>query len=323
MEQDKNISFKDMVPKEERQREKFKQKFWRGVVHLFVWIGIAVLYYIAFSFFFDTPLEYKMKHSTRKLEQQYDSLSARYAMIEKVLYNVIDRDKQVFNALFESDPYNFDSEFEKKRWDTYEELLNKSNKELGEEFFTKLKQLEKLSSEHLYTVATLEQTADSLKQQIANIPAIQPVINKDLTLLTASYGMRMHPFYKILTAHQGVDYTVSEGSRVFATADGRVKDVLTKNTTSGRTVIIDHGNGYETTYSHLGKIYAKRGERVKRGDIIAQSGHSGLSLAPHLHYEIKHNGMRVDPIHYFFMELDYEDYQKIIRIAQTGMQSFD
>ena len=323
MEQDKNISFKDMVPKEERQREKFKQKFWRGVVHLFVWIGIAVLYYIAFSFFFDTPLEYKMKHSTRKLEQQYDSLSARYAMIEKVLYNVIDRDKQVFNALFESDPYNFDSEFEKKRWENYEGLLNKSNKELGEEFFTKLKQLEKLSSEHLYTVATLEQTADSLKQQIANIPAIQPVINKDLTLLTASYGMRMHPFYKILTAHQGVDYTVSEGSRVFATADGRVKDVLTKNTTSGRTVIIDHGNGYETTYSHLGKIYAKRGERVKRGDIIAQSGNSGLSLAPHLHYEIKHNGMRVDPIHYFFMELVYEDYQKIIRIDQTGMQSFD
>ena len=323
MEQDKNISFKDMVPKEERQREKFKQKFWRGVVHLFVWIGIAVLYYIAFSFFFDTPLEYKMKHSTRKLEQQYDSLSTRYAMIEKVLYNVIDRDKQVFNALFESDPYNFDSEFEKKRWENYEGLLNKSNKELGEEFFTKLKQLEKLSSEHLYTVATLEQTADSLKQQIANIPSIQPVINKDLTLLTASYGMRMHPFYKILTAHQGVDYTVSEGSRVFATADGRVKDVLTKNTTSGRTVIIDHGNGYETTYSHLGKIYAKRGERVKRGDIIAQSGNSGLSLAPHLHYEIKHNGMRVDPIHYFFMELDYEDYQKIIRIAQTGMQSFD
>lgn len=323
MEQDKNISFKDMVPKEERQREKFKQKFWRGVVHLFVWIGIAVLYYIAFSFFFDTPLEYKMKHSTRKLEQQYDSLSARYEMIEQVLYNVIDRDEQVFNALFESDPYNFDSEFEKKRWENYEKLLTKSNKELSTEFFDKLRQLDKLSSEHLYTVATLEQTVDSLKQQIANIPAIQPVINKDLTLLTASYGMRMHPFYKILTAHQGVDYTVSEGSRVFATADGRVKDVLTKNTTSGRTVIIDHGNGYETTYCHLGKIYAKRGERVKRGDIIAQSGNSGLSLAPHLHYEIKHNGMRVDPIHYFFMELNYEDYQKIIRIAQTGMQSFD
>ena len=76
-------------------------------------------------------------------------------------------------------------------------------------------------------------------------------------------------------------------------------------------------------YSHLGKIYARRGDRVRRGDIIAQSGNTGLSLAPHLHYEIRHNGMRVDPIHYFFMELDYEEYQKIVKIAQTGMQSFD
>ena len=88
-------------------------------------------------------------------------------------------------------------------------------------------------------------------------------------------------------------------------------------------MVINHGNGYETTYSHLGKIYAKKGEFVKRGDIIAQSGNTGLSLAPHLHYEVKHDGMRVDPIHYFFMELNYQDYQKIIRIAQTGMQSFD
>ena len=142
-------------------------------------------------------------------------------------------------------------------------------------------------------------------------------------MLTASYGMRIHPFYKTLTSHQGVDYTVGEGSRVFATADGRVKSVVTQRTSSGNTLVIDHGNGYETVYSHLNKIYAKKGDRVKRGDIIAQSGNTGLSLAPHLHYEIRHNGMRVDPIHYFFMELDYKDYQKIIKIAQTGMQSFD
>ncbi|WP_337507907.1 M23 family metallopeptidase [Alistipes ihumii] len=135
--------------------------------------------------------------------------------------------------------------------------------------------------------------------------------------------MRIHPFYKSLAAHQGVDYTVSEGSRVFATADRRIKEIITKRTSSGNTVVIDHGNGYETVYSHLGKIYARRGDRVRRGDIIAQSGNTGLSLAPHLHYEIRHNGMRVDPIHYFFMELDYEEYQKIVKIAQTGMQSFD
>ena len=315
--------FKDLVPRWQEQSENFKKKFLRGVVHAFAWTGMAVLYYFAFSIFFDTPLEYEMKHSTRMLRQQYDSLSRRYDTIEKVLMNVIDRDRSVFRTLFESDPYNFDTDFEKKKWEAQEKLLTKSNKELGKLFLEKLRSFEKRGSEQLFTLATLEQAADSLKDRFDNIPAIQPVINKELTLLTASYGMRIHPFYKSLTAHQGVDYTVSEGSRVFATADGRIKEIITKRTSSGNTVVIDHGNGYETVYSHLGKIYARRGDRVRRGDIIAQSGNTGLSLAPHLHYEIRHNGMRVDPIHYFFMELDYEEYQKIVKIAQTGMQSFD
>ena len=315
--------FKDLVPRWQEQRENFKKKFLRGVVHAFAWTGMAVLYYLAFSIFFDTPLEYEMKHSTGMLRQQYDSLSRRYDTIEKVLMNVIDRDRGVFRTLFESDPYNFDTDFEKKKWEAQEKLLTKSNKELGKLFLEKLRSFEKRGSEQLFTLATLEQAADSLKDRFDNIPAIQPVINKELTLLTASYGMRIHPIYKSLAAHQGVDYTVSEGSRVFATADGRIKEIITKRTSSGNTVVIDHGNGYETVYSHLGKIYARRGDRVRRGDIIAQSGNTGLSLAPHLHYEIRHNGMRVDPIHYFFMELDYEEYQKIVKIAQTGMQSFD
>ena len=128
MDNKRTPKFKELVPRWYEQREKFKKKFWRGVIHLFAWIGIAVIYYAAFSFFFDTPLEYQMKHSTRKLRQEYDSLSKRYATVEKVLYNVIDRDKQVFRTLFESDPYNFDTEFEKKRWETHEKLLTKSNK---------------------------------------------------------------------------------------------------------------------------------------------------------------------------------------------------
>ena len=146
---------------------------------------------------------------------------------------------------------------------------------------------------------------------------------RDGTLLTASYSMRIHPFYKTLQSHQGVDYTIPEGSSVFATADGVVRDVATRNSTHGLTVVIDHGNGYETSYSHLSKTNVRRGQQVRRGDIIALSGDTGLSLSPHLHYEVRHNGMRVDPIHYFFMELSPTEYQRLIRIAQTGMQAFD
>ena len=133
----------------------------------------------------------------------------------------------------------------------------------------------------------------------------------------------MHPFYRTLQSHQGVDYTIPEGSRIFATADGIVKEVKGKNSTSGITVVIDHRNGYTTSYSHLQSVKVKRGRRVQRGDIIALSGNSGLSLAPHLHYEVRYNGMRVDPIHYFFMELTPDEYQRIMRISQSGMHSFD
>ena len=168
---------------------------------------------------------------------------------------------------------------------------------------------------------------DSAMQHIGskrnNIPSIQPVTNHELTLLTAAYGTLMHPFYRTLQFHQGVDYAVPEGTRIFATADGVVKEIKGKTSTSGITVVIDHRNGYTTSYSHLQSVKVKRGQKIQRGDIIALSGNSGLSLAPHLHYEVRHNGTRVDPIHYFFMELTPDEYQRIIQIAQSGMQSFD
>ena len=102
-----------------------------------------------------------------------------------------------------------------------------------------------------------------------------------------------------------------------------MRDVTVRNATSGRTILIDHGNGYETLYSHLSKANVRKGQRVSRGDIIALSGDTGLSLAPHLHYEVRYNGMRVDPVHYFFMELTPSDYQRMMQLAQSGMQSFD
>ena len=120
-----------------------------------------------------------------------------------------------------------------------------------------------------------------------------------------------------------MDYTVAEGSSVFATADGVVKEISDKNSTLGKTIVIDHQNGYKTSYSHLLSVVVRRGQKVQRGDVIALSGNSGLSLAPHLHYEVRYNDMRIDPIHYFFMELSPDKYQRIIRIAQSGMQAFD
>ncbi len=294
----------------------------RIVIHVMALIGMTVLYYIGFSLIVDTPTEYNLKRSTAMLGKQYKALSARYDSLEAVLENITDRDRDIFRTLFESEPYDLDGQSATERWVSYERLLGKTNRELGDEFFSRMATLQKKSAAVECTYRKMEERAAALGDGVLYIPAIQPVTNNELRLLTASYGLRIHPFYKTLASHQGVDYTVPEGSRVFATADGVVRDVL-RHSTSGTTLIISHGNGYETRYAHLSKTNVARGERVRRGDIVALTGNTGLSLAPHLHYEISHNGMRVDPVHYFFMELSPQQSEKIIRIARSGMQSFD
>ena len=300
-----------------------RQRAIRILSQSLVWLGVAVIYYVGFSLLFDTPAEYQLKHSTDAMREEYDRLAARYDSLEMVLDNVAERDRNVFNILFESTPYELGAEFEEERLALQEKMLSKSNRRLSRELDSGVDAAELKLSLLEGSYARLQDNIAVIDKGINNIPSIQPVINNKLTLLTAGYGTLMHPFYRTLQSHQGVDYTIPEGSRVFATADGIVHSVSGRNSTYGQSIIIDHYNGYQTQYSHLSDAKVRRGQRVRRGDIIALSGNSGLSLAPHLHYEIRYNGMRVDPIHYFFMELSPEEYQRIIRIAQSGMQSFD
>ena len=300
-----------------------KNKATRFITTLLTWAGAAVVYFILFSLLFDTPAEYNLRHSTDKMKAEYEILSARYDSLNMVVENVIERDRNIFGILFESTPYDFNSDYEQQRLSLHEKLLGKTKHQMLRDLTAKTAELEARLTELEQTYSTLQENLDAIDNSRDNIPSIQPVINHQLTLLTAGYGMLMHPFYRTLQSHQGVDYSIPEGESVFATADGIVKEVLGTTSTSGITVVIDHGNGYTTSYSHLQKAKVKRRQKVRRGDIIATSGNSGLSISPHLHYEVRYEGVRVDPVHYFFMELTPDEYQKIIRIAQSGMQSFD
>ena len=307
----------------ERQNNIRRGRNRRHGLQALAWLGGAILYYIIFSLLFDTPAEYALRHSTDRLKAEYEVLSERYDSLAVVVENVVERDRNIFAIMFDSEPYDFDSEYNNERIELHETLLAKSNREMSESLELSLDELEGKLSQLERSYATLDEGLQQLGSKRNNIPSIQPVTNHDLTLLTAAYGTLMHPFYRTLQSHQGIDYAIAEGTRIFATADGVVKEVKGKNSTSGITVVIDHRNGYTTSYSHLQKVQVKRGRRVQRGDIIALSGNSGLSLAPHLHYEVRYNGVRVDPIHYFFMELTPDEYHRIMRIAQSGMQSFD
>lgn len=289
-------------------------------------VFFLVVFGCTYLFFnlFDTQRQHQQRSTNNHLKSDFSAIEGRYDTISMVLDNVIERDKNVFRILFESEPYDFVEGAAENSWSTRERLAKMDEMEVHNEFNRRLNDFEAEQKRLFALCNSITNSVDSLGSDINNIPAIQPIINKNLTLLTAPYGMLIHPFYKTLVSHQGVDFTVPEGSRVFATADGKVTEVKNKTTTSGKYVVIKHGSsGYTTQYNHLSRINVKVGQNVKRGDIIGLTGNTGLSLTPHLHYEVKFNGMRVDPVHYFFMELTPSEYQRMIKISQSGMQSFD
>ncbi len=287
------------------------------------WTAMVLVWWLILMFIVDLPAEYKLRHATDGLRREYKVMSERYDSISMVLDNVIRRDENVFRKLFESNPYQLDAGDEDERISLHEELMDMNNDQLMELFEQRRTKIEEKATAINRAFEDYQYALDADVLGINNIPAIQPINNRQLTLLAAGKKPLINPFHRAMREHHGVDYLIPEGTTVFATADGIVKSLSEKNTSHGKAITISHGNGYETSYSHLLDIRVKRGQRVKRGDIIALSGNSGLSFAPHLHYEVIYRDTRVDPVHYFFLELSPEEYQRIIRIALSSMQSFD
>ncbi len=292
-------------------------------VRLLAVAAVAVLYFFVFAFLFDTPIEYEIKRSTRRLDAQYAEMSRRYDSLQVVLDNVVERDKSVYHILFEAEPRLRDERDRQARADLVRDLQTKNNRDLSRYFDSGLDQLYRDISAYNSKARTLHDSIQSNPSRALRIPGIQPVANRQLNLLTSSFGESIHPFFKIMHMHNGVDYSVPMGTAVFATADGVVEKMQTSLQTSGLSLTLDHGNGYKTVYGNLQNVTVPPGQRINRGDIIAFSGNSGLSFAPHLHYEIIYKGKPVDPLDYFFMELDMEQMERLREIASMGMQSFD
>lgn len=292
-------------------------------VHLLLWVAMVSVFYVLLALFVDMPAEYELRHSTDELRTEYTKMSERYNELTEVMDNVVARDENVFRKLFESNPYDLTIDDDQERIALHESLMALDNDELLLELNNKVQSAESDKDALTRSYEDMVYAYETTSLSIDCIPAIQPVNNRQLTLLAAGKKPLINPFHRAMREHHGVDYLIPEGTAVFATADGIIQSLSEKNTTHGKAITIDHGNGYQTSYSHLLDIRVKKGDKVKRGDIIAMSGNSGLSFAPHLHYEVIFNGTRVDPVHYFFLELNAEEYQRIIRIALSSMQSFD
>ncbi len=285
---------------------------------MFASILIAIVLTVVFASVTETPRQRLVKREIKIMKEKYESLSKHEALTKKHLIELQEKDRAIYRAIFESEP-DIDSSLLKNPYERFENVdilpIVDENKERLKKLYNSLKN-------RRIEYNNIMKLLKSKKDEIENIPAIQPIINNELKQQVYGFGNRIDPFYKVPAFHSGIDFMAPENTNVYATANGKVITSDRKKT-HGITIVINHHNGYKTIYSHLKTAIAKRGKKVKRGDIIGTVGNTGKSFFPHLHYEVQYKKKPINPVNYFFLDLTPEQYYKIRYAASKAGLSLD
>ena len=306
----------------ERIDNSFKHWFKQILIHFFSSISLGVLFFIAFMFVFNSPKERILIQENKALKAQYNVLNKRFDIMQEVLTDIELRDNNMYRVIYQADP--IDRSVRTAAYggaDRYKRLMGMSNSEKMIDITRRLDVLARQLYIQSLSFDEIVHLAKTNEDRLRSIPAIQPILNKDLTRTAGGFGMRIDPIYRVPKFHSGMDFTAPIGTEIFATGDGRVTFAGWRQG-YGNTVIINHGYDYETLYAHMHKIIAREGARVTRGDVIGLVGNTGKSTGPHLHYEVIYRGRPVNPLNYYFMDLSPEEYDLMIRTANHG-QVFD
>lgn len=287
-------------------------------------IVAGVIVNIAYFSFFDSPKEKQLKRENSQMVSQYEFLKKRVDQMDKVLEDIQNRDDNIYRVIFEAEP--IPSSIREAGFggvNRYAHLEGMKNSEIVIETAKKLDKISKQMYIQSKSYDEIVELAKNKEQMLAAIPAIMPISNNDLKRTASGWGWRIHPIYKIRKFHYGMDFTAPTGTEIYATGDGVVTNVSTSRRGYGMKIVINHGYGYETLYAHLSKFNVRKGQKVKRGDVIGFVGSTGTSTAPHLHYEVHKDGNKVNPMHFYFNDLDAEEFDKMVMISSNSGQSFD
>jgi hypothetical protein len=310
--------------KYERVKTKSSDVILNALGLLSLTVGMAMGLLILFGNYFESPKEVMLRNEVKEMEFYYKKLSQDVTNLNGILNNIEHRDDNIYRVVLGAEP------------------IEKSVREAGVGGADRYSDIKDKNIDHQDLVVMLNEKVDLLRRKIyiesksqdevvklaenkeklfAAIPAIQPISNKQLVALASGFGWRTHPIYKVKKMHTGIDFAAAIGTPIYATADGKVANVEVKFSGYGKMVEIDHGFGYRTRYAHMHEFSVRSGQHVKRGDLIGYVGNTGLSTAPHLHYEVFIGGKHVDPVHYFYNDLLPAEYEKILELASIENQS--
>jgi len=298
--------------------------FFRFLAYFTGSVIIAIIYWAIFSSFFDSPKEKALTREVEQMTIQYDLIHREMAKVENVLEDLQKTDDNLYRTIFEAEPIPSTlREGGVGGVNRYKALEGYNNSNLVIETTNRLDKIRKRVVVQSRSFEDLFDLARKKEEMLRSVPAIIPISNKDLTRTASGFGLRIHPIYKIIKFHYGMDFTAPAGTDVYATGNGVIVAVLSSKRGLGNHIILDHGFGYTSIYAHLSGFNVRAGQKVQRGDVIGFVGSTGTSVANHLHYEIKLNGVNIDPVNYYFEDLSSEEYVRMIEISSKTGQSFD
>ncbi|MBV6440642.1 MAG: M23 family peptidase [Haliscomenobacteraceae bacterium CHB4] len=283
---------------------------------------LAVLYTL-----FPSPREKELMREIEQMEYKYSQLDGQLDIMSKVLGNIQQRDANVHRAVFGMDPIDHDVwEAGTGGHEAHPELT--AFKYGGKTVAKTLEKVDMLSRQlalQSKSLDTIQDLANNQQQMLASLPSVKPVredkLQKSIGTLSG-FGYRVHPVYKIRKFHAGLDFPARVGTAIQASGDGTVVEAGW-HSGYGNCVKIRHGYGYETLYGHMNKLVVRTGERVKKGQKIGEVGDTGLSTAPHLHYEVHYKGNPINPINFCMDNLTPKEYQQMVNQANSANQSLD
>lgn len=285
---------------------------------------VSALIIVAIAYrFLPSPGEKRSREELTRMKEQYGVLQRSISEINVNMEDLEQRDDNIYRSIFEASPLpdsvrrGKQSPVSTKPYQYQPTDILVSN--LQKEVITLGHRIKKERESY----DTLEHLIATKEDMLACIPAIQPVSNKDLSLIASGFGFRIDPIYKTAKMHTGLDFASALGTPIYATANGTVESCGYDEKGYGNHVIINHGYGYETLYGHMVRIKTSPGSRVKRGEVIGWVGSTGKSTGPHCHYEVIRKGVKIDPVHFFFNDLAAGDYERLVKIAAASNQSFD
>ena len=269
--------------------------------------------------FIESPKEKAQRREIEQFKLQYSLLNDRLDQLNTVLADMQDRDDNIYRVIFEAEP--IESSMRKAGYggvDRYAKLDGYRHSDIIIDVTRKMDQIISQLYVQSKSFDEIFNLAKNKEKMMSAIPAIQP-IEKGHGRIVSGFGSRFHPILKYRRMHWGIDISAPSGTPIYATADG-VIDFTGRKGTYGNTIIIDHGYGYETLYGHVSKFNVKRRQKVKRGEIIGFVGSTGLSRAPHVHYEVIKDNKKINPVNFFYNDFTPEEFEKVLELASRDNQ---